>query len=81
MQVTYRAVTSSGDAPADTGASSRRSQSPSLPKDDGSNPRFAVREHSPGNVAEARAEHDGSHSEETAGESTPLPSEGGRESV
>ncbi|KAG2816428.1 hypothetical protein PC113_g23092 [Phytophthora cactorum] len=76
-----KAVTSSGDAPADTGASSRRSRSPSLPKDDGPNPRFAVREHSPGTVAEARAKHDGSHSKEAAGERTPLPSEGGRESV
>ncbi|KAG2889966.1 hypothetical protein PC119_g17524 [Phytophthora cactorum] len=80
-EVASKAVTSSGDAPADTGASSRRSRSPSLPKDDGPNPRFAVREHSPGTVAEARAKHDGSHSEETAGERTPLPSEGGRESV
>ncbi|KAG3231011.1 hypothetical protein PI124_g23894 [Phytophthora idaei] len=79
--VASKAVTSSGDAPADTGASSRRSRSPSLPKDDGPNPRFAVREHSPGTVAEARAKHDGSHSEEAAGERTPLPSEGGRESV
>ncbi|KAG2895062.1 hypothetical protein PC115_g17968 [Phytophthora cactorum] len=61
--------------------SSRRSRSPSLPEDDGPNPRFAVREHSPGTVAEARAKHDGSHSEEAAGERTPLPSEGGRESV
>ncbi|KAG3233113.1 hypothetical protein PI124_g21806 [Phytophthora idaei] len=50
-------------------------------EDDGPNPRFAVREHSPGTVAEARAKHDGSHSEEAAGERTPLPSEGGRESV
>ncbi|KAG2881664.1 hypothetical protein PC119_g26081 [Phytophthora cactorum] len=57
------------------------SRSPSLPEDDGPNPRFAVREHSPGTVAEARAKHDGSHSEEAAGERTPLPSEGGRESV
>ncbi|KAG3011557.1 hypothetical protein PC121_g25253 [Phytophthora cactorum] len=80
-EVASKAVTSSGDAPADTGASSRRSRSPSLPKDDGPNPRFAILEHSPGNVAEARAEHDGSHSEEAAGERTPLPSEGGRESV
>ncbi|KAG3126169.1 hypothetical protein C6341_g25487 [Phytophthora cactorum] len=48
---------------------------------EGPNPRFAVREHSPGTVAEARAEHDGSHSEEAAGERTPLSSEGGRESV
>ncbi|KAG3008767.1 hypothetical protein PC128_g18308 [Phytophthora cactorum] len=80
-EVASKAVTSSGDAPADTGASSRRSRLPSLPKDDGSNPRFAVREHSPGTVAEARAEHNGSHSEEAAGERTPLPSEGGRESV
>ncbi|KAG3113469.1 hypothetical protein PI125_g7305 [Phytophthora idaei] len=76
-EVASKAVTSSGDAPADTGASSRRSRSPSLPKDDGPNPRFAVREHSPGTVAEARAKHDGSHSEEAAGERTPLPSEGG----
>ncbi|KAG3174284.1 hypothetical protein PC128_g18086 [Phytophthora cactorum] len=80
-EVASKAVTSSGDAPADTGASSRRSRSPSLPKDDGPNPRFAVREHSPGTVAEVRAKHDGSHSEEAAGERTPLPSEGGRESV
>ncbi|KAG2776118.1 hypothetical protein PC116_g25692 [Phytophthora cactorum] len=80
-EVASKAVTSSGDAPADTGASSRRSRSPSLPKNDGPNPRFAVREHSPGTVAEARAKHDGSHSEEAAGERTPLPSEGGRESV
>ncbi|KAG3109509.1 hypothetical protein PI125_g10862 [Phytophthora idaei] len=80
-EVAPKAVTSSGDAPADTGASSRRNRSPSLPKDDGPNPRFAVREHSSGTVAEARAEHDGSHSEEAAGESTPLPSEGGRKSV
>ncbi|KAG2963613.1 hypothetical protein PC119_g25459 [Phytophthora cactorum] len=80
-EVASKAVTSSGDAPADTGASSRRSRSPSLPKADGTNPRFAVREHSPGTVAEARAKHDGSHSEEAAGERTPLPSEGGRESV
>ncbi|KAG3245731.1 hypothetical protein PI124_g9528 [Phytophthora idaei] len=80
-EVASKAVTSSGDAPADTGASSRRSRSPSLPKDDGPNPRFAVREYSPGTVAEARAKHDGSHSEEAAGERTPLPSEGGRESV
>ncbi|KAG2794117.1 hypothetical protein PC118_g22958 [Phytophthora cactorum] len=50
-------------------------------KDDGPNPRFAVREHSPGTVAEARAKHDDSHSEEAAGERTPLPSEDGRESV
>ncbi|KAG2924396.1 hypothetical protein PC114_g4522 [Phytophthora cactorum] len=67
-EVASKAVTSSGDAPADTGASSRRSRSPSLRKDDGPNPRFAVREHSPGTVAEARAKHDGSHSEEAAGE-------------
>ncbi|KAG2794873.1 hypothetical protein PC118_g22649 [Phytophthora cactorum] len=80
-EVVFKAVTSSGDAPADTGASSRRSRSPSLPKDDGPNPRFAARDHSPGTVAEARAKHDGSHSEEAAGERTPLPSEGGRESV
>ncbi|KAG2783242.1 hypothetical protein PC129_g23822 [Phytophthora cactorum] len=80
-EVASKAVTSSGDAPADTDASSRRGRSPSLPKDDGPNPRFAVREHSPGTVAEARAEHDGSHSEEAAGERTPLPSEGGRKSV
>ncbi|KAG3241562.1 hypothetical protein PI124_g13579 [Phytophthora idaei] len=80
-EVTSEAVTSFGDAPADTGASSRRSRSPSLPKDDGLNPRFAVREHSPDTVAEARAKHDGSHSEEAAGERTPLPIEGGRESV
>ncbi|KAG2981366.1 hypothetical protein PC118_g10669 [Phytophthora cactorum] len=80
-EVASKAVTSSGDAPADTGASSRRSRSPSLRKDDGPNPRFAVREHSPGTVAEARAERDGSHSDEAAGERTPLPSEGGRESV
>ncbi|KAG3083270.1 hypothetical protein PI124_g18493 [Phytophthora idaei] len=80
-EVASKAATSSGDAPADTGASSRRSRSPSLPKDDGSNPRFAVREHSPGTVAEARAKYDGSHSEEAAGERTPLPREGGRESV
>ncbi|KAG3242345.1 hypothetical protein PI124_g12820 [Phytophthora idaei] len=80
-KVAPKAVTSSGDAPADTGAGSRRSRSPSLPKDDGPNPRFAVREHSPGTVAEARAKHDGSHSNEAAGERTPLPSEGGRESV
>ncbi|KAG2798103.1 hypothetical protein PC112_g21499 [Phytophthora cactorum] len=80
-EVASKAVTSTGDAPADTGASSRRSRSPSLPKDDGPNPRFAVREHSPGTVAEARAKHDGSHSEEAAGERTPLLSEGGRESV
>ncbi|KAG2996766.1 hypothetical protein PC120_g21430 [Phytophthora cactorum] len=80
-EVASKAVTSSGDAPADTGASSCRSRSPSLPKDDGLNPRFAVREHSPGTVAEARVKHDGSHSEEAAGERTPLPSEGGRESV
>ncbi|KAG3236711.1 hypothetical protein PI124_g18286 [Phytophthora idaei] len=80
-EVASKAVTSSGDAPAETGASSRRSRSPSLPKDDGSNPRFAVREHSPGTVAEARAKYDGSHSEEAAGGRTPLPSEGGRESV
>ncbi|KAG3122320.1 hypothetical protein PC128_g27793 [Phytophthora cactorum] len=33
-EVAPKAVTSSGDAPADTGASSRRSRSPSLPKDD-----------------------------------------------
>ncbi|KAG2806282.1 hypothetical protein PC112_g17915 [Phytophthora cactorum] len=45
------------------------------------NPRFAVREHSPGTVAEARAKRDGSHSEEAAGERTSLASEGGRESV
>ncbi|KAG2830622.1 hypothetical protein PC119_g21270 [Phytophthora cactorum] len=50
-------------------------------EDDGPNPRFAVREHSPGTVAEARAKHDGSYSEEAAGERTPLHSEGGRESV
>ncbi|KAG2887988.1 hypothetical protein PC129_g16564 [Phytophthora cactorum] len=50
-------------------------------EDDGSNPRFAVREHSPDTVAEARAKHDGSHSEEAAGERTPLPSEGGHESM
>ncbi|KAG3190177.1 hypothetical protein PC128_g11437 [Phytophthora cactorum] len=80
-EVASKAVTSSGDAPADTGASSCRSRSPSLLKDDGPNPRFAVREHSPGTVAETRAKHDGSHSEEAAGERTPLPSEGGRESV
>ncbi|KAG3114546.1 hypothetical protein PI125_g6331 [Phytophthora idaei] len=80
-EVFPKAVTSSGDAPADTGESSRRSRSPSLPKDDGPNPRFAVREHSPGTVAETRAKLDGSHSEEAAGERTPLPSEGGRESV
>ncbi|KAG4062049.1 hypothetical protein PC123_g3073 [Phytophthora cactorum] len=80
-EVASKAVTSSGDAPADTGAISRRSRSPSLPKDDGPNPRFAVREHSPGTVAEARAKHDDSHSEEDASERTPLPSEGGRESV
>ncbi|KAG3095911.1 hypothetical protein PI125_g16127 [Phytophthora idaei] len=80
-EVASKAVISSGDAPADTGASSRRSRSPSLPKDDGPNPRFAVREHSPSTVAEARAKHDGSHSEEAAGDRTPLPSEGGRESV
>ncbi|KAG3152301.1 hypothetical protein C6341_g16303 [Phytophthora cactorum] len=80
-EVASKAVTLSGDALADTGASSRRSRSPSLPNDDGLNPRFAVREHSPGTVAEARAEHDGSHSEAAAGERTPLPSEGGRESV
>ncbi|KAG3181655.1 hypothetical protein PC128_g15033 [Phytophthora cactorum] len=80
-EVASKAVTSSDDAPADTGASSCRSRSPSLPTDDGPNPRFAVREHSPGTVAEARAEHDGSHSEEAAGERTPLPCEGGRESV
>ncbi|KAG3205263.1 hypothetical protein PC128_g1500 [Phytophthora cactorum] len=80
-EVASKAVTSSGDAPADMGTSSRRSRSPSLPKDDGPNPRFAVREHSPGTVAEATAKHDGSHSEEAAGERTPLPSEGGRESV
>ncbi|KAG3165420.1 hypothetical protein C6341_g12381 [Phytophthora cactorum] len=80
-EVASKVATSSGDAPADTGASSRRSRSPSLPKDDGPNPRFAVREHSPGTNAEARAKHDGSHSEEAAGERTPLPSEGGRESV
>ncbi|KAG3070594.1 hypothetical protein PI124_g21183 [Phytophthora idaei] len=80
-EVASKAVTSSGDVPADTGASSRRSRSPSLPKDGGPNPRFAVREHSPGTVAEARAKHDGSHSEEAAIERTPLPSEGGRESV
>ncbi|KAG2791404.1 hypothetical protein PC111_g23942 [Phytophthora cactorum] len=80
-EVACKAITSSGDAPADTGASSRRSRSPSLPKDDGPNPRFAVREDSPGTVAEARTEHDGSHSEEAAGERTPLPSEDGRKSV
>ncbi|KAG2864034.1 hypothetical protein PC113_g4924 [Phytophthora cactorum] len=80
-EVASKAVTSSSDAPADTGASSRRSRSPSLPKDDDPNPRFAVREHSPGTVAEATAEHDGSHSEEAAGECTPLPSEDGRKSV
>ncbi|KAG2799202.1 hypothetical protein PC129_g10956 [Phytophthora cactorum] len=80
-KVASKAVTSSGDAPADTGVSSRRSRSPSLPKDDGPNPRFAVREHSPGTVAAARAKHDGSHSEKAAGERTPLPSEGVRESV
>ncbi|KAG3083060.1 hypothetical protein PI125_g19833 [Phytophthora idaei] len=80
-EVASKAVTSSGDAPADTGTSSRRSRSPSLPKDDGPNPRFAVRELSPGTVAEATAKHDGSHSEEAAGERTPLPREGGRESV
>ncbi|KAG2763682.1 hypothetical protein PC129_g19867 [Phytophthora cactorum] len=79
--VASKAVTSSGDAPADTGASSRRSQSSSLPKDDGPNPGFALREYSPGIVADARAERDGSHFEEAAGERTPLPSEGGRESV
>ncbi|KAG3116105.1 hypothetical protein PI124_g4660 [Phytophthora idaei] len=76
--VASKAVTSSGDAPADTGAGSRRSRSPSLPKDDGPNPRFAVREHSPDTVAEARAKHDGSHSEEAAGERN---NESGRESV
>ncbi|KAG3194816.1 hypothetical protein PC128_g9045 [Phytophthora cactorum] len=80
-EVASKVVTSSGDAPADTGASSSRSRSPSLPKDDGPNPRFAVREHIPGIVAEARVKHDGSHSEEAAGERTPLPSEGGRESM
>ncbi|KAG3236770.1 hypothetical protein PI124_g18216 [Phytophthora idaei] len=80
-EVVSKVATSSGDAPADTGASSRRSRSPSLPKDDGPNPRLAVREHSPGTKAEARAKHDGSHSEEAASERTPLPSEGGRESV
>ncbi|KAG3159057.1 hypothetical protein C6341_g14206 [Phytophthora cactorum] len=80
-KVASKAVPSSGDASADTGASSRRSRSPSLPKDDGPNPRFVVREYSPGTVAEARAERDGSHSDEAAGERTPLPSEGGRESV
>ncbi|KAG2905113.1 hypothetical protein PC115_g14746 [Phytophthora cactorum] len=80
-EVASKAVTSSGDAPADTGASSRRSRSPSLPKDDCPNPRFAVREHSPGTVAEAMAKHDGSRSEEATGGRTPLPSEGGRESV
>ncbi|KAG3094205.1 hypothetical protein PI124_g24469 [Phytophthora idaei] len=79
-EVASKAVTSSGDAPADTGASSRRSRSPLLPKNDGPNPRFAVQEHSPGAAAEARAKHDGSHSEEVAGERTLLPSEGGRES-
>ncbi|KAG2881556.1 hypothetical protein PC129_g22339 [Phytophthora cactorum] len=73
-EVAFKAVTSSGDESADTGASSRRSRSPSLPKDDGPNPRFAVREHSPGTVAEARAKNDGSHPEEAAGERTPLPS-------
>ncbi|KAG3141466.1 hypothetical protein C6341_g19731 [Phytophthora cactorum] len=67
--------------PTDTGASSRRSRSPLLPKDNGPNPRFAVREYSPGTVAEARAERDGSHSEEAAGERTPLPSEGRSEFV
>ncbi|KAG4039820.1 hypothetical protein PC123_g24634 [Phytophthora cactorum] len=46
-EVAFKAVTSSGDVPADTGVSSRRSRSPSLPKNDGPNPRFAVREHSP----------------------------------
>ncbi|KAG2980982.1 hypothetical protein PC121_g17368 [Phytophthora cactorum] len=80
-EIASKAVTSSGDAPADTGTSSRRSRSPSLPKDDGPNPRFAIREHSPRTVAEARAKHDGSHSEEAAGERTSLPSEGGHESV
>ncbi|KAG3076910.1 hypothetical protein PI124_g21717 [Phytophthora idaei] len=80
-EVASKAVTSSGDVPADTGASSRRSRSPSLPKDDGPNPHFAVREHSPGTVAEARTKPDSSHSEKAAGERTPLPSEGGRESV
>ncbi|KAG2875780.1 hypothetical protein PC129_g22419 [Phytophthora cactorum] len=80
-EVASKAVTSSGDAPAATDASLRRRRSPSLPKDDGPNPRFAVRESSPGTVAEARAKHDSSHSEEAAGERTPLPSEGGRESV
>ncbi|KAG3249578.1 hypothetical protein PI124_g5757 [Phytophthora idaei] len=80
-EVASKAVTSSGDAPADTGASSRRSRSLSLPKDDGPNPRFAVREHSPGAVAEARAKHDVSHSEEADSERTLLPSEGGREFV
>ncbi|KAG4038669.1 hypothetical protein PC123_g25770 [Phytophthora cactorum] len=49
--------------------------------DNGPNPRFAVREYSPGTVAEARAERDGSHSEEAAGERTPLPSEGRSEFV
>ncbi|KAG3067339.1 hypothetical protein PI125_g23664 [Phytophthora idaei] len=80
-EVASKAVTSSGDAPADASASSRRSRSPSLPKDVGPNPRFAVREYSPDTVAEARAKHDGSHSDEAAGERTPLPIEGGRESV
>ncbi|KAG2771612.1 hypothetical protein PC129_g21964 [Phytophthora cactorum] len=41
-EVASKAVTSSGDAPADTGASSRRSRSPSLPKDDSPNPRFST---------------------------------------
>ncbi|RAW20146.1 hypothetical protein PC110_g23412, partial [Phytophthora cactorum] len=78
-EVASKAVTSSGDAPADTDASSRRGRSPSLPKDDDLNPRFAVREHSPSTLAEARAERDGRHFEEAAGERTPLPSKGGRE--
>ncbi|KAG2907876.1 hypothetical protein PC117_g20090 [Phytophthora cactorum] len=77
-EVASKAVTSFGDAPAETGAGSRRSRSPSLPKDDGPNPRFAVQEHSPCTVAEARAERDSSHSEEAAGERN---SECGRESV
>ncbi|KAG4234477.1 hypothetical protein PC116_g17357 [Phytophthora cactorum] len=77
-EVASKTVTSSGDAPADRGASSRRSRSPSLSKDDGPNPRFAVREHSPGTVAEVGVKHDSSNSEEAAGERTPLPSEGGR---
>ncbi|KAG2992057.1 hypothetical protein PC120_g22567 [Phytophthora cactorum] len=80
-EVASKAVTSSGDAPADTGASSHRSRSPSLPKDDGPKLRFAVREHSPGTVAEVRAKHDGCHSEEAVGERAPLTSESGRESV